>query len=268
MITLIEAYGNHSNRLFQNLHFEAFCMEHKIQYSNAVFQDMRQLYYSPADNLSLNYFNKFVIKNKFLSRKIKILNNIYTFEDKSNNKYDELLCLKKDIYVRGWSFRVWDLTKKFQDKFIEKYSLKPEYYNNNLLWKKIVEIDRNSYNIIGVHIRRGDYNQWMGGKYCFADNIYQLYINNLDMQLKNHSTRKNIFVMFSNENINLKSSEIFLHSKNPWFIDHHLMSHCDYLIGPPSTFTLWASYIGKKKYFHMLNESGNISLEEFSYCRG
>jgi len=43
---------------------------------------------------------------------------------------------------------------------------------------------------------------------------------------------------------------------------------CDYLIGPPSTFTLWASYVGKVKYFHLKNKSGEIAIDDFVKCVG
>lgn len=65
-----------------------------------------------------------------------------------------------------------------------------------------------------------------------------------------------------NENDNIKKST------NEWYIDHFLMSKCDYLIGPPSTFTMWASYIGKVKYYHIENDSGEIRLSDFKYCKG
>ena len=36
--------GNHSNRLFQNIHFQAFCLENNIIYKNPTFKDMQKLY--------------------------------------------------------------------------------------------------------------------------------------------------------------------------------------------------------------------------------
>jgi hypothetical protein len=76
------------------------------------------------------------------------------------------------------------------------------------------------------------------------------------------------FIIFSNEVILIKENENIIISKNKWYVDHFLMGQCDLLIGPPSTFTLWASYIGKVKYFHIENKSGKISIDDFKYCRG
>lgn len=44
------------------------------------------------------------------------------------------------------------------------------------------------------------------------------------------------------------------------------MSKCDYLNGPPSTFTLWASYMGRVKYYQIKDNTGNIYINDFSYC--
>jgi len=35
MLILLHSAGNHSNRLFQNLHFEAFCKEFNVKYINS-----------------------------------------------------------------------------------------------------------------------------------------------------------------------------------------------------------------------------------------
>ena len=77
------------------------------------------------------------------------------------------------------------------------------------------------------------------------------------------------FIIFSNESSSFDetSNNIYI-SQNAWYVDHHLMSQCDYLIGPPSTFTMWASYIGKVKYFHMKDNSGKINLCDFTLCNG
>jgi len=135
-------------------------------------------------------------------------------------------------------------------------------------YKYIVKLDRNEYIVVGVHIRRGDYKYWENGKYYFTDDIYQMYINNISYELNKRSNKRIKFFLFSNENINIERTEDTIISTYDWYIDQLIMSKCDYLIGPPSTFTLWASYIGKVKYYHIKDETGNINVNDFSYCIG
>jgi len=58
-----------------------------------------------------------------------------------------------------------------------------------------------------------------------------------------------LLIVFSDDHVVFTRDLII--SQNPWYIDQHLMTRCDYLIGPPSTFTLWASYVGKVPFFQI-----------------
>jgi len=238
--------GNHSNRLFQNLHFEAYCKEYKIEYINPSFFNMHKYYISPC---KLNCGLKGIVFMNRYSRKLAQI----------------IMKLKKpnDIYVGGWDFRVNNLTEKYQDYFIEKYTLKEKYIKNNKLLDLINKSKENGKTIIGVHIRRGDYKTFENGKYYFGDAVYKKYMDALAEKIKNCC-----FIIFSNENILINETEYIYKSNNQWYVDHFLMSKCDFLIGPPSTFTLWASYMGKVKYYHIKDDSGIIDINYFNFCRG
>lgn len=44
MLIVVKPYGNHSNRLFQNINFESICYEYHINYINPTFRDMSKFY--------------------------------------------------------------------------------------------------------------------------------------------------------------------------------------------------------------------------------
>ncbi len=121
--------------------------------------------------------------------------------------------------------------------------------------------------VVGVHIRRGDYRTWQNGKYFFADEVYQQYLLEMTSQLK-QIHKEPFFVIFSNEDISIKEQDNVVISRNEWFVDQFLMSQCDYLIGPPSTFSLWASYSGKVPYYHFESGVDQLELAHFKYCIG
>ncbi|MCL1960046.1 MAG: alpha-1,2-fucosyltransferase, partial [Spirochaetes bacterium] len=175
---------------------------------------------------------------------------------------------KQNIYVGGWFFRVHELTAKYQDYFIAKYTLKEKYYKDNNYLKIINKQKENGNIIIGIHIRRGDYKQWNEGKYFFDDNVYLKYKQNMKNEIESKLNKQCKIIFFSNEPLSFVEDENTYISKNDWYIDQFLMSKCDFLIGPPSTFTLWASYIGKVKYYHIENNNGIINLNNFLYCKG
>jgi len=271
-IILCSAYGNHSNRLFQSIHFEAFCKEHNVDFTNPTFSDMRK-YYFP--NSSTNWrFNFILQKFPVIFKIMKKLNlvKVVSFDSENQNNITELLALlssqPRRLFVSGWAFRVHELTKKYQNYFISKYSLREEYFKNNILLDKINKLKESDKIVVGVHIRRGDYKYYMESKYYFDDNVYIKYMEKIKKEIDVKYNKKYGFIIFSNENLSISENEYTFISNNEWYVDHMLMSKCDFLLGPPSTFTMWASYIGKVKYFHIENDNGNIDLDSFTYCIG
>jgi hypothetical protein len=111
---------------------------------------------------------------------------------------------------------------------------------------------------LGVHIRRGDYKKWQHGKYYFNDETYRKCMNAFSQKLSENNAKKTVIVIFSNEKVDFTETPSLMISKESWFIDHLIMSLCDCLIGPPSTFTLWANYIGKNTLFYIKNEEGEM----------
>jgi hypothetical protein len=278
MIIVYNGYGYYSNRLFQNLHFEAFCLENAIPYINPTFADIAN-YYSSPPNLGTSQTVRF-LKPKLAKYLIKtgLLGKKITFKDHHPDNVSMLLRQAQqdpppNLYVDGWGFRAHDLTAKYQDLFIAKYALKETFYLHNPIFQLQLSVERQTTAVVGVHVRRGDYRTWQGGQYFFDD---QVYIDNmLDLEAKIAATyAKNcLFIIFSNESINLRETSLLkpanIHiSENAWYIDHLLMSQCDFLIGPPSTFTLWASYLGKTKFWHITDDSGVIDLDAFTLCQG
>lgn len=287
MITLFYPYGDHSNRLIQNLHFEAFCIENSIEYANPTFSDISKYYVSPVKSAKeitvkfLQYYyyppsphNKIlsarILKSKAARCLIKLClcrNAVFfkEYDDKNQGVLKEYLHKYSDVYVAGWCFRVHDLITKHHDLLIERYTIKEEYYRDNRLYSVLMNIDRQDYTIIGVHIRRGDYDIHYEGKFYFEDDVYKRYMLNLEAEIAEKTGKKCVFIIFSNEATSFKESGNIYVSKNNWYVDHFLMSKCDLLIGPPSTFTLWASYIGKNRYFHFRDDSGKIDIDDFKY---
>jgi hypothetical protein len=274
LIILYKGYGKYSNRLFQNLHFEAFCLEHGLAYANPSFVDIQHLYQAPplcpplqpARWLGLPLTNALI--------KLGCWGKVIAFDVDNATDPSSLLKAKnpaakhQNTYVEGWGFRVHDLTRKYHETFRSKYALKPEFYQDNPLWQTLTAIPRQTTAVVGVHIRRGDYQTWQGGKYCFSDQVYRRVIQTLTQQIQAREQKACRFLICSNDQTSFQNDDQTLISHQPWYLDHWLMSHCDWLVGPPSTFTAWASYGGNVPVFHLQNASGEIDLADFAVCEG
>jgi hypothetical protein len=100
--------------------------------------------------------------------------------------------------------------------------------------------------VIGVHIRHGDYKTFYDGKYYYTLVEYHQFM--LQIQ-KLYEHKKIAFFISSNESFSL---EIFKGCKCYRFgkessgdiLDLYTLSICDKIIGPWSTYSRWASFIG------------------------
>lgn len=255
--------GNHSNRLFQNLHLEAFCYDNGIQFLNPTFADMKMLYKNPVQTSCSSIFRAAKYPLRVLS-KLKTFDSIVSFEE-FDPKYLAFLRNRNGIVlVEGWGFRAYTETKKHHSFFKYKYTLRDRFISDLMLLDKIQSFKDSGRLVVGLHVRRGDYAIYERGKYYFTDERYYGILHETKEEIGSAINKDIEFIVFSNEAVDFKGCLV---SQNEWFVDHHLMMQCDYLIGPPSTFTMWASYIGRVPYLHVTNDS-SVNIMQFSICDG
>ncbi|MBQ9538091.1 MAG: hypothetical protein IJU95_02380, partial [Treponema sp.] len=170
-------------------------------------------------------------------------------------------------FVTGWLFKVKELTEKYQDFFISKYTLLPEFYEDTGLYKDFSSIDRDKYARVAVHIRRGDYKTWEGGRFFYQDADYSGFMARMRELVRDGLGKDCAFFIFSNDSVSISGDNVRL-SDSPWYVDQFVMSRCDYIIGPPSTFSLWASYTGRTALYHVKDKNHPFTLADFEYCHG
>lgn len=118
--------------------------------------------------------------------------------------------------------------------------------------------------IIGIHIRRGDYKTAYEGKYWYEDTVYTFYMNQMQQLCPN-----SVFYISSNERTSDEFLKFPLTDKpvNNAAGDLYALSQCDYIIGPPSTFNCWASFIGRVPLYTMFEPNKAITLASFKVMR-
>lgn len=98
--------------------------------------------------------------------------------------------------------------------------------------------------VIGVHIRRGDYKTWEGGRYYYE---HQEYAEMMHSLVREYRDKKVFFFISTNEvydkdvfkDLNLCEFDNITAAQ-----DLYTLSLCDRIIGPLSTFSRWASWYG------------------------
>jgi len=126
-----------------------------------------------------------------------------------------------------------------------------------------IEVSRKGCDLlVGVHIRRGDFALFANGKYFYTQKEYAEKMHELIRSKPGLHIR---FVVCSNEPVNEENFQGLDIVKGPGHLlkDMYILSGCDLIMGPPSTYTLWASFYGQKPLCQIRHLHATISVEKF-----
>jgi hypothetical protein len=116
--------------------------------------------------------------------------------------------------------------------------------------------------VIGVVIRHGGFDQWMGGKYFFDIAVYARWINQL-VEIFSH--RRIGFFICSDADLDLgvlKGVTYQFRSQSD-LENRAALAICDMIVSPPSSFAGWAALIGNIPFQLLHSPVQNISLDHF-----
>jgi len=166
----------------------------------------------------------------------------------------------KIIFVYDWRFRVPNLVQKHGDK-IRAY-FRPLAELETASRAAVEPLRRQADIVIGVHVRHGDYRGWKGGKYFYPVARYAAWMQDLVAQFPG---RKVAFLVCSDERRNAEEFPgltVGFGTKSP-VSDVFALALCDYILGPKSTFSQWASFYGEKPMLHLLDSNAVVKVENF-----
>ncbi len=131
---------------------------------------------------------------------------------------------------------------------------------------RIKELKNNSDLVVGVHIRRGDYATWHNGRFFYELEDYHQFM----LRVKEVYQDKRVsFFISSNEDFSLNLFEDCIcrrFGKEPSgaILDLYTLSLCDRLIGPFSTYSRWASFIGEIPLCFIESKDQQFTEDRFS----
>ena len=282
--------GQLGNQLFLFAHFISNALENNYRLYFPAFNDLSVYFEHPSKNRYGQYpirsrFSKWKSINSFVFYIIRItvailyrtipvsrwhrIIRLYQTNDLRIDQYsfynieEEKDFSKKEniLFLQGWSFRSPQCVLR------QKNNVRP-LFQLTKFWSDKVNTFINSAKkdcdlLIGVHIRRGDYKTFLKGIYFYDDNSYRNYM----LQVLSLFPGKRIkFVITSNEQVVIKNIEgcSMIYPNGHFIEDLYSLAECDYLIGPPSTFSQWASCYGDKPLRILWNPTSEIqSINEF-----
>ena len=156
------------------------------------------------------------------------------------SKQEAELMQHRMCIAEGWRVEFPELFRKYKKEIIELFQFKT--YISKTVKERMAERDGGKTMRLGVHIRRGDYKTWNNGKYFFNDIVYASFITRF-MRI-NHDRKVSVYISTNDPGVNeatfrklCDDNNIFILKGNP-AEDLCMLSECDYIIGPPSTFSL------------------------------
>jgi hypothetical protein len=169
------------------------------------------------------------------------------------------------IVIRGPLIRAFSYFEKHSDA-IRAY-FKPTESCQLQVAKVIHNAKSKGDKIVGVHIRQGDYGHFDGGRHFFTSEQYRKLMVKI---LEKFSDQKVIFLICSN----IKQSEDVFTGVNFLFGTGHItedlyaLAQCDFIVGPPSTYSMWASFYGQVPLYIVRNINHVPNLEDFNIVKG
>lgn len=215
------------------------------------------------------------------------------------SKEQQMLC-HRHLLVEGWYVRFPELFLKYIDEIKQLFAFK------DAIRQKVTTVLQSSegHLRLGLHIRRGDYARWQGGRFLYSDDQYLSVVRKFLALLPSlphtpgetcpadipsslvrsssegnpltpaHSFPVDIFVCGNDPNLDRQrfrealsdypSAKVFFPDGNPGE-DLCLLSECNYLIGAPSTFTLVASMYHDLPLYWVMNPEEPLTPDSFRH---
>lgn len=208
-------------------------------------------------NLELNSHNVYAVSKKIIKSynkfKINRRKPIIYFSKKFNclflsgkvNLKDSLIVKEINRHKFILAHEPWNfIFPEYKPEKLDFNSIKP----NNQLYdtqKEFIESNSSSSTKVGFHIRRGDYKTWDSGKHFYDDNFW---INKIKKSVNSNAS---VWV-FTNE-VNYEFHEKLkklgaIISNSSFESDFVRLFFMNKIYGPPSTFSITASFISKFAY--------------------
>lgn len=281
MIVLRDKPGQLGNRLWSASLFADVCHRHQtklfapyhfLEYP-AIFQQINQSEYA-----------RFAIRQSQFSR--NLTGNLFRFAELSARKLKAILRLFR-VYWASETDSLDEIVQRSQKGivFVDSFKLafrhigryrfsKPEVIRSIFRFNPAIEskveeqfqLKRKPESVlVGVHLRKRDYINYRGGRYYFENDAYRSILSKTH-QLFDSRNQKVQFLMCSDEPIPAEVVENF-----DWFgidnasafEDMAALSRCDYMIGPPSSFSNWAAFAGNVPLYSLQSAADSVTLEKF-----
>lgn len=263
MIVIYDAPGQTCNRLWSYVSSVAMCLsEHRkmaIIFHDETLEDFPSFLHSQFIYFPL--WHKWLLKGR---NGWKYYNGI-VWRIKFNYKKEWDYIAKFFGFTNGWQTRSDNRYLK-QTLPELKRIFRPKEEIMQKAQEMIKKLKNDADMVVGVHIRRGDYASWHGGRFYYELESYHQFMLRIQ-QL--YCDKRISFFLSSNEDFSIDVFEgcqcrRFGREPSGAILDLYTLSLCNYIIGPYSTFSRWASFIGEVPLCFIETKDQQFNKDSFS----
>lgn len=261
MRIICDAPGQTCNRLWTYVASVARCIAEKkkmtILFFDWTIEDFPNLLHCPFIYFPL--WHKWYLKHGNGWNNYKGL----TWKVTHNKKWDKIfkfLGCKKGWYTMNDTRYLAQTKKELQHIFQPRKEIMEKAS------EMINRIRENADFVVGIHIRHGDYKTFYGGRYFYSLEEFHHFM----LQIKNIYRGKRVaFFISSNESFCtdiFDECQCYRFGKVPSgdILDLYTLSLCDRILGPWSTYSRWASFIGEVPLCFIKSKDQIFTEDDFS----
>ena len=294
MVILVKRFGQLGNRLFLFAHLVANAAEHGYALANPSFERYARYFAAPASasfgalpvrvpvlrgplreralQLLLGLvqrprvFRALAAVGRWLPAWAQPLHLLYLDDTAGTFDLNEpafvAAARTRTVALHGWCFRDRPSFYKHAGLIRQLFALVPPH--RQAVDALIARCRRTATVLVGVHIRRGDYATFADGQYYYDNPAYARFLRALLPQL-GAETRVE-FLLCSDETLDLAAFPgLAVHAASGHFVeDLYALAACDYILGPPSSYSMWASFYGETPLCHLHSPTQEICLADFA----
>lgn len=297
MIVIARKYGQLGNRLFLFSHLIAAARHYGVELRNPCFAEYADLFNSTRHDLWCRYDQHLSGDNSpsqviqgpetlqgpaprtrsALMQSVQVLTkSMYTIGlrnypaklirlrsnqhcDLEGDQFRSAIESGRTLLLQGWLFRSNRLLEKHW-RHIRDYFTIP-MADQAAIASTITGARRDCDVLVGVHIRRGDYADFLGGRYYYDDALYARWMRGICEQIPGRRVR---FLVCSHEKLDTKQYAGLDITRGPGSAirDMYALAETDWMIGPPSTFTAWAAFVGRKPRVELQSKQDEVLIPD------
>jgi hypothetical protein len=276
MIIIASKCGQLGNRLFQFAHFIAFSAQCGVTIWNPGFEEYADSfegtyrsavsrYPFSANGLGLLLRSRAVIYRvahmaalyiKTRNPRTDRLRTLLLSGDEEfrldDTAFEASMQRKQLLFVHGYEFRARSYFARHGEAIRKFFT--PRQKHLLRVDAVLTKAREKSDVVVGIHIRRGDYRKFLDGRYFFELSDY-LKMMRATQDL--FTGKRVCFLVCSNEELNAVDFSSFnvTFGTGHQVEDLYAFARCDYLLGPPSSYTLWAGFYGECPIYFMWNQT-------------